>query len=248
MSSLRAHGKLPHDRYAASLRSPPELFTIATSSDCYAWEPCRGHGKHQFGTDKPQFQYGPHRLLAGRGQPARPDRGRPVAFFTWNAQTFAERFRRRGLIFLMALLRPFLYSTNRKFATRAVHTVLRGVTRDRLDLLGEEFFQYKLKPRPERARRAKGAGTGAIRGGSRAGQPGVGARDAAAGAASGREADCGQPPGVSRRHGDGQVAGAGDPAARARLQNSAKRIRTAAALRRRWRANWTFLSKSCGPR
>ncbi len=72
---------------------------------------------------------------------------RPVAFFTWNAQTFAERFRRRGQIFLMALLRPFLYSTNRKFATRAIHTVLRGVTRDRLDLLGEEFFQYKLKPR-----------------------------------------------------------------------------------------------------
>ncbi|MFZ0950918.1 MAG: hypothetical protein WAN17_01560, partial [Candidatus Sulfotelmatobacter sp.] len=57
----------------------------------------------------------------------------PVAFFTWNAQTFAERFRRRGLIFLMAALRPFLYSTNRKFATRVVHTTLRGVTRDRLD-------------------------------------------------------------------------------------------------------------------
>ena len=71
----------------------------------------------------------------------------PVAFFTWNAQTFAERFRRRGLIFLMAALRPFLYSTNRKFATRVVHTSLRGVTRDRLDLLGEEYFNYKLKPR-----------------------------------------------------------------------------------------------------
>jgi len=72
---------------------------------------------------------------------------RPVAFFTWNAQTFSERFRRRGLIFLMAVLRPFLYATNRKFATRVVHTVLRGVTRDRLDLLGEEYFEYKLKPR-----------------------------------------------------------------------------------------------------
>ncbi len=70
----------------------------------------------------------------------------PVAFFTWNAQTFSERFRRRGLIFVMAALRPFLYSTNRKFATRVVHTALRGVTRDRLDLLGEEYFQYKLKP------------------------------------------------------------------------------------------------------
>lgn len=71
----------------------------------------------------------------------------PVAFFTWNAQTFTERFRRRGLIFLMAILRPFLYSTNRKFATRVLHTALRGITRDRLDLLGEEYFQYKLKPR-----------------------------------------------------------------------------------------------------
>ena len=71
---------------------------------------------------------------------------KPVAFFTWNAQTFSERIRRRGLIFLMALLRPFLYSTNRKFATRVVHMTLRGVTRDRLDLLGEEYFQYKLKP------------------------------------------------------------------------------------------------------
>jgi len=71
---------------------------------------------------------------------------RPIAFFTWNAQTFSDRFRRRGLIFLMAVLRPFLYAANRKFATRVVHSVLRGVTRDRLDLLGEEFFQYKLKP------------------------------------------------------------------------------------------------------
>ena len=82
---------------------------------------------------------------------------RPVAFFTWNAQTFAERFRRRGLIFAMALLRPLLYATNRKFATRAVHTVLRGVTRDRLDLLGEEYFQYKLKPqlKPEGERKVQ---------------------------------------------------------------------------------------------
>jgi hypothetical protein len=71
---------------------------------------------------------------------------RPVAFFTWNAQTFTGRLRRRGMIFLMAALRPILYATNRKFATRMVHTVLRGVTKDRLDLLGEEYFQYKLKP------------------------------------------------------------------------------------------------------
>ncbi len=71
---------------------------------------------------------------------------RPIAFFTWNAQTFNERWLRRGSVLLMALLRPFLYALHRKAATRVVHTVLRGVSRDRLDLLGEEYFQYKLKP------------------------------------------------------------------------------------------------------
>jgi len=70
----------------------------------------------------------------------------PVAFFTWNAQTFIARMARRGLVFLMAALRPFLYAAHRSFATRVVYSVLRGVSRDRLDLLGEEFFQYKLKP------------------------------------------------------------------------------------------------------
>jgi thioester reductase-like protein len=71
---------------------------------------------------------------------------RPVAFFTWNAQSFLERWFRRGLVFFMAVLRPFLYASHRVFATRVVHTVLRGVSRDRLDLLGEEYFQYHLKP------------------------------------------------------------------------------------------------------
>jgi thioester reductase-like protein len=72
---------------------------------------------------------------------------RPIGFFTWNAQTFNERWLRRGLVLIMAVLRPFLYLLNRKFATRVVHTVLRGVSRDRLDLLGDEYFHYELKPR-----------------------------------------------------------------------------------------------------
>jgi len=71
---------------------------------------------------------------------------RPIAFFTWNGQTFIERWMRRGMVLVMAALRPFLYAANRVFATRVVHTVLRGISRDRLDLLGEEYFQYKLKP------------------------------------------------------------------------------------------------------
>ena len=72
---------------------------------------------------------------------------RPIAFFTWNVQTFTGRWIKRGLVLSMALLRPFLYAANRVFATRMVHAVLRGVSRDRLDLLGEEYFQYKLRPR-----------------------------------------------------------------------------------------------------
>ena len=79
---------------------------------------------------------------------------RPIAFFTWNSQTFGSRFLRRSLVLSMALLRPFLYAANRKAATRIVHSVLRGITRDRLDLLGEEEFEYKLKPllKPEGVR------------------------------------------------------------------------------------------------
>ena len=82
---------------------------------------------------------------------------RPVAFFTWNAQTFAERWMRRGAVLLTALLRPFWYAVHREFATRVAHVVLRGISRDRLDLLGEEYFQYNLQPyvKPEGVRQLK---------------------------------------------------------------------------------------------
>jgi thioester reductase-like protein len=80
---------------------------------------------------------------------------RPVAFFTWNAHTFVERWARRGGLFLEALVRPALYASHRVLATRALHALLRGVTRDRLDLLGEEYFHYVLKPqlKPEGVKR-----------------------------------------------------------------------------------------------
>ncbi len=76
---------------------------------------------------------------------------RPVGFFTWNAQSFAERWARRGAVMLLAIIRPFLYAIHRVFATRVLHTLLRGVSQDRLDLLGEEYFQYYLKPKLNRA-------------------------------------------------------------------------------------------------
>ncbi|MGH9799365.1 MAG: SDR family oxidoreductase, partial [Blastocatellia bacterium] len=48
---------------------------------------------------------------------------------------------------LSAIVRPLLYAADRVFATRFLHTLLRGTSRDRLDLLGEEYFHYYLKPR-----------------------------------------------------------------------------------------------------
>lgn len=73
-----------------------------------------------------------------------------VGFFNWNSQSFLERWVRRGAMMGLVLLRPPYYLISRTFATRALHSVLRGITRDRLDLLGEEYFQYELKPRMRR--------------------------------------------------------------------------------------------------
>jgi thioester reductase-like protein len=75
---------------------------------------------------------------------------RSLGFFNWNSQSFLERWVRRAAMLAMALLRPWAYLASRTFATRFLHTVLRGITRDRLDLLGEEYFQYELKPRMRR--------------------------------------------------------------------------------------------------
>jgi len=75
---------------------------------------------------------------------------RPVGFFTWNSRSFAERWARRAGMAGMALARPFAYAASRTFATRFLHTLLRGISQDRLDLLGEEYFHYVLKPQLRR--------------------------------------------------------------------------------------------------
>ena len=84
---------------------------------------------------------------------------RPVGFFTWNAQSFAERWARRAGMAGMALSRPFAYAASRTFATRFLHTLLRGVSQDRLDLLGEEYFHYVLKPRAAARGHRKASGS-----------------------------------------------------------------------------------------
>ena len=75
---------------------------------------------------------------------------RLVGFFTWNSQSFSERWARRLGMAAMALSRFFSYAVSRTFATRLLHTLLRGVSQDRLDLLGEEYFHYVLKPQLRR--------------------------------------------------------------------------------------------------
>lgn len=75
---------------------------------------------------------------------------RSVGFFNWNSQSFLERWVRRGGMLGVGMLRPPMYFASRTFATRFLHSVLRGITRDRLDLLGDEYFQYELKPRMRR--------------------------------------------------------------------------------------------------
>ena len=72
---------------------------------------------------------------------------RPVAFFTWNVQTFLGRWARRGGVALSAVVRPFLYAAHRVFATRVLHTLLRGVSRDpdlRWHVLGAVRSQLRL--------------------------------------------------------------------------------------------------------
>ena len=90
---------------------------------------------------------------------------RSVGFFNWNSQSFLERWVRRGGMLGVALLRPPMYLASRTFATRFLHGVLRGITKDRLDLLGEEYFQYVLKPRMRRE--ALGKLVDAVRDGQR---------------------------------------------------------------------------------
>ncbi|HVO58120.1 MAG TPA: haloacid dehalogenase-like hydrolase, partial [Dongiaceae bacterium] len=75
---------------------------------------------------------------------------RSVGFFNWNSQNFLQRWIRRAGMAGLTLLRPPAYFTSRTFATRLLHGALRGITRDRMDLLGEEYFQYELRPRMRR--------------------------------------------------------------------------------------------------
>ena len=72
---------------------------------------------------------------------------RLVAYYAWNAQAFSERIYRLVAVGVLWLLRPCVALANRTLATRLLYLPLRGMSRDRLDLLGEEYFDYVLRPR-----------------------------------------------------------------------------------------------------
>src|SRR5258708_30746462 len=76
---------------------------------------------------------------------------RLVGFFTWNAQSFSERWARRFGMAAMALSRPFSYSASRPLATRLLHPLLHGGSQDRPHLPGETHFSFGVQPpmRPE---------------------------------------------------------------------------------------------------
>ena len=70
---------------------------------------------------------------------------RLAAHYAQNAQTFLERFNRLILISAMRIICPIVGLWNSSLATRLLHLPLRGMSQDRLDLLGEEYFEYKLR-------------------------------------------------------------------------------------------------------
>jgi thioester reductase-like protein len=74
------------------------------------------------------------------------DPSRAVFHFARNSQAFSERIYRLFNVSIMALSRLFLNPFTRTFGLRLLHLPLRGVSRDRLDLLGEELFECSLRP------------------------------------------------------------------------------------------------------
>jgi Male sterility protein/haloacid dehalogenase-like hydrolase len=70
-----------------------------------------------------------------------------TSHFARNAQAFSERMYRTAVVAGLASLRPLAALENHRLATRLMHLPLRGMSRDRLDLLGEEYFDYRIRPK-----------------------------------------------------------------------------------------------------
>ncbi len=76
---------------------------------------------------------------------------RPLGFLARNAYRYSERWKRVSALTGLSTLRVLLYATSPALACRVLHLALRGMSRDRLDVLGEEYFETFLKPRLKRS-------------------------------------------------------------------------------------------------
>ena len=71
---------------------------------------------------------------------------RSVRFYIWNTQSYLARWARGSGFALAALLQPLVFASYRIAGTRLLHSLLRGITRDRLDLLGGNHDVLPLWP------------------------------------------------------------------------------------------------------
>ncbi|HEX5136444.1 MAG TPA: SDR family oxidoreductase [Planctomycetota bacterium] len=88
---------------------------------------------------------GPGGLLAA-------DVGRQAAFLARNAQGWGERAYRIVSFALSACAMPFLAAIRDDLGIRALFASMRGYSHDRLDFLGQEYFERWLLPRLDPAR------------------------------------------------------------------------------------------------
>lgn len=71
---------------------------------------------------------------------------RLAMFLAQNAQGMSERWLRVGLLVLLAIPVLLVSIFHQRLGIRLVFVALRGMSQDRLDLLGEEYFDYEIKP------------------------------------------------------------------------------------------------------
>lgn len=72
---------------------------------------------------------------------------RPLGFMARNAHRYSERWKRVAALSGLSALRVLLYATSPALSCRVLHWALRGMSRDRLEALGEEYFETFLRPR-----------------------------------------------------------------------------------------------------
>jgi nucleoside-diphosphate-sugar epimerase len=93
--------------------------------------------------------------IEGPGNLLPADVGRQAAFLARNAQGWGERTRRIVSFALSACAMPFLAAIRDDLGIRALFASMRGYSHDRLDFLGQEYFERWLLPRLDASRVAR---------------------------------------------------------------------------------------------